>query len=75
MLAGEWRKTGLSVTNEVLRGDPAQQIVSSTAAVQADLIALATHGKSGMSAFWSSSVGPKVVTASKSPLLLIPVKK
>ena len=74
-LAGQWRKTGLSVTTEVLRGDPAQQIVASTAAVRADLIALATHGKSGMSAFWSSSVGPKVVSASKSPLLLIPVKK
>ncbi len=74
-LADLWRKTGLSVTTEVLRGDPAQQIIASTDAARADLIALATHGKSGMSAFWSSSVGPKVVSASKSPLLLIPVKK
>ena len=75
MLAAQWRKTGLSVTTEVLRGDPAQQILASAAAGQVDLIALATHGKSGMSAFWSSSVGSKVVSASKSPLLLIPVKK
>ncbi len=74
-LASQWRKTGLSVTTEVLRGDPAQQIVASATEIQADLIALATHGKSGMSAFWSSSVGPRVVGASKSPLLLIPVKK
>ncbi len=75
MLASQWRKTDLSVTTEVLRGDPAQQILACTASVQADLIALATHGKAGMSAFWSSSVGPKVITASRSPLLLIPVKK
>jgi nucleotide-binding universal stress UspA family protein len=74
-LAVQWRKTGLSVTTEVLRGDPAQQILANTDAVGADLIALATHGKSGMSAFWSSSVGPRVVSASKTPLLLIPVKK
>jgi nucleotide-binding universal stress UspA family protein len=75
ILAGEWRKKGLSVTTEVLRGDPAQQIVANTVNVGADLIALATHGKSGMSAFWSSSVGPRVVGSSETPLLLIPVKK
>lgn len=71
--AAEWRKTGLVVTYEVRRGSPAQQILA--AAAKVDLIVLATHGKSGMGAFWSSSVGPKVVSAARAPLLLIPVKK
>ena len=74
-LAAQWRKASLPVTTQVLRGDPAQQIVACADEVQADLIALATHGKSGMGAFWSSSVGPKVVTSTHIPLLLIPVKK
>ena len=74
-LAVQWRKASLPVTIQILRGDPAQQIVACASETQADLIALATHGKSGMSAFWSSSVGPKVVTSTHIPLLLIPVKK
>jgi nucleotide-binding universal stress UspA family protein len=74
-LAVQWRKDGLPVKTQVLRGDPAQQIVACAAEQQVDLIALATHGKSGMSAFWSSSVGPKVVASTQIPLLLIPVKK
>jgi nucleotide-binding universal stress UspA family protein len=74
-LAEGWRNAGLAVTIQVPRGDPAQQIVACAGEAEADLIALATHGKSGMSAFWSSSVGPKVVTTTHIPLLLIPVKK
>jgi nucleotide-binding universal stress UspA family protein len=74
-LAAEWRKVGVRVTTAVRRGDPAPQIVNGAVDVQADFIALATHGKAGMSAFWSSSVGPKVITSTHLPLLLIPVKK
>jgi nucleotide-binding universal stress UspA family protein len=74
-LAAEWRKTGLAVTIEVRRGDPAPLILTSARGIHAGLIVLATHGKSGMDAFWSGSVGPKVVSASRIPLLLIPVKK
>ncbi len=71
--AMEWRKAGLPVTCEVRRGAPAQQILA--AAAKADLVVLATHGKSGMGAFWAGSVGPKVVSGVHIPLLLIPVKK
>jgi nucleotide-binding universal stress UspA family protein len=72
-LALEWRKTGLTVTCEVRRGNIAQQILA--AAAKYDLIVLATHGKSGMGAFWASSVGPKVVSMAHMPLLLIPATK
>lgn len=74
-VAAQWRKPGLPIATQVLRGEPVQQILAGAGEVGADLIALATHGKSGMSAFWSSSVAPKVVTSTHLPLLLIPVRK
>lgn len=63
----------LSVTAEVHRGDPATTIVRTARRVKADLIVLGTHGKSGMDAFWSGSVAPKVSSRSHVPLLLVPV--
>jgi nucleotide-binding universal stress UspA family protein len=74
-LAVTWRATGLSVTTEVRRGDPAQQILLGAKSAGVGVIVLATHGKAGMDAFWSGSVGPKVVSSTHLPVLLIPVKK
>ena len=74
-LAAIWRTTGLTVTTEVRRGDPAQQILLGAKSTGVGLIVLATHGKAGMDAFWSGSVGPKVVSSTHLPVLLIPVKK
>jgi nucleotide-binding universal stress UspA family protein len=66
---------GLSVRADVHRGDPAKAIVRTARRVNADLIVLGTHGKSGMDAFWSSSVAPQVSSQSYVPLLLVPVRK
>jgi nucleotide-binding universal stress UspA family protein len=74
-MAAAWRTAGLTVTTEVRRGDPSQQILTAAKAAEADLIVLLTHGKSGLKAFWSGSVGPKVVSATHLPVLLIPIKK
>jgi nucleotide-binding universal stress UspA family protein len=74
-LAAQWRNANLVITTEVRRGDPAQQILAGAVSAQAGLLVLATHGKSGMDAFWSGSVGPKVISSTHVPLLLIPVKK
>jgi len=35
------------------------------------VLALATHGKAGLDALWSGSVGAKVVTRSANSLLLV----
>ncbi len=72
-LAEPWRKAGLAVATTIRRGDPAQQIVRFAPTIHADLIVLGTHGKAGMGAFWAGSVGPKVISATKTPLLLVPV--
>ena len=60
-------------TAEVARGDPSRTIAKVAGKVKADLIILGTHGKSGMDAFWSGSVPPKVSSHSKVPVLLVPV--
>jgi heterodisulfide reductase subunit A len=41
--------------------------------IGADLVVLATHRKSGMGAFWSGSVAPRVSSRLERPLLLVPV--
>lgn len=65
----------LAVTFEVRRGEPAQQIVLCADSLKSDLVFLGTHGKSGMNAFWSGSVAPKVLANLKRPVLLVPVGK
>ena len=58
----------------VRRGDPADSIVAIARQLQADVIVLATHGKSGMEAFWAGSVAHKVCSQCRIPILLVPVK-
>ena len=58
---------------DVYRGDPVATIVSAAEQKNIDLIVLATHGKTGMDAFWSGSVTPNVASNTFVPLLLVPV--
>jgi nucleotide-binding universal stress UspA family protein len=65
----------LNVSAEVKRGDPARQVVQSADANHSQLIVLGTHGKSGMNAFWTGSVAPKIVEQTQIPILLVPVRR
>jgi nucleotide-binding universal stress UspA family protein len=67
------RAAGVAVTAEVARGDPAPYLLNAAQHVGADLIVLGTHGKSGLQAFWSGSVAPKLSGRSHAPLLLVPL--
>ena len=64
---------GIAATAAVHRGDPAKVITNTAEKTQADLIVLATHGKTGMDAFWSGSATPTLTSRSNIPLLLVPV--
>jgi nucleotide-binding universal stress UspA family protein len=64
---------GIAVTTEVQRGEPAATITAAAKAVHADLIVMATHGKTHTDAFWSGSVTPRVSSKTRRPLLLVPV--
>ena len=43
--------------------------------MDADLIVMATHGRSQLGAFWAGSVAPRVSSRVKKPLLLVPVRE
>ncbi len=64
---------GITVTAEVGRGDPAQEVIKSADKQNSSMIILGTHGKKGMEAFWAGSVAPRIVAASTLPILLVPV--
>jgi nucleotide-binding universal stress UspA family protein len=72
-LLGELLDQGYNARAEVLRGDPAGEIIKSAQANNADLIVLATHGKSGMEAFLAGSFSHKLCSLCTTPLLLLPV--
>lgn len=66
---------GIHASAEVQRGDPAKEVVQSASVNDSRLIVLGTHGKSGMNAFWTGSVAPKIVEQTTLPILLVPVRR
>jgi nucleotide-binding universal stress UspA family protein len=67
--------SGLETTIEVARGRPESVIALAAQHPSIDLVVLATHGKTGVTAFWSGSLGARVCRACRRPLLLIPVSR
>ncbi len=65
---------GLPVTAEVARGEIAPAILDAARRTSADLIVIATHGRTTIGAFWSGSVTPKIVGQSAVPVLLVRVQ-
>ena len=69
------QRQGVAAAFHVLRGQPAEVIVDFAGQMSAAFIVLATHGRSGMDAFWEGSVAHRICSRSTIPLLLIPVGK
>lgn len=67
------RSQGIDASGHVLRGDPAEMITNAAKTGNVDLIVLATHGKTGMKAFWEGSVAHRICSFSRVPLLLTPI--
>jgi nucleotide-binding universal stress UspA family protein len=65
------RDKGLKVQPEVVTGNPAEEILHKSEAGRADLIVMASHGRSGLQRLWLGSVAIKVVHAAKVPVLLL----
>jgi len=66
--------TGVTAKANVLRGDPAREVIAAAEKTDADLVVLATHGKAGSEAFWSGSVAAKIIRDCSRPLLLVSAK-
>ena len=62
---------GLHVTCQVLRGRPADLIIERAEADKGTLIAMATHGRSGINRWMMGSVAEKVLRGTKAPLFLV----
>ena len=62
---------GLTVEIQVVAGSPATAILDSAKEAAADLIVMATHGRSGLQRFWMGSVALKVVQSAPIPVLLV----
>lgn len=62
---------GVPVTAEVARGDPARTIAAIANRRGSGLIVFGTHGRLGLSAFWTGGVAPEVADRTAVPILLI----
>jgi nucleotide-binding universal stress UspA family protein len=70
-LASALTRDGFNVTSEVAEGPVVEAIVSYVASVSADLIAMSTHGRTGIQRMFLGSVANRVVHESTVPVLLI----
>ena len=56
---------------KVLHGDPAETIIETTGGSYDSIVAMATHGRSGLGRWILGSVTDKVVRTSESPTLVV----
>ena len=70
-VAERLRTDRLDVQTYVVEGIPADQIVYVAQTGHADLIVMATHGRTGLRRIWLGSVASKVVHRSELPVLLV----
>lgn len=73
-IAKQLEKKGLKPTTAVLIGNPAAEIVHFATEEKADLIVMASHGRSGVSHWAIGSVAEKVFRASDIPIMLVKPK-
>jgi nucleotide-binding universal stress UspA family protein len=62
---------GVSVEREVRVGSPAAAILDFAESAQVDLIAMATHGRTGLQRWVYGSVAEKVLSGAQHPLVLV----
>ena len=72
-VAGRWRKRKLAAHIQVAYGKDAVQICDFARKKKFNLIAMATHGRTGLSRFALGSVADKVLRCSRVPVMLFRV--
>jgi len=71
LAADRFRHAGLRVDRQTVLGDPASEIVDQSHAAKIDLVAMSTHGRSGLSRWVMGSVAERVLRHAGVPLLLV----
>jgi nucleotide-binding universal stress UspA family protein len=70
-VAAELRTKGVRVTTTVRQGEPVEQILAAARAAEADLIAMTTHGRSGLSRLLFGSIAAAVLTRAEIPVFMM----
>ena len=70
-IVSELRARGVRVTTQVRRGEPPAEILAGAKAAGADLIAMTTHGRSGLGRLLFGSVAEAVLRHSEIPVFLM----
>ncbi len=74
--AGEsLRKKGASTKVKVAVGDPADEIIKAADEINADIIAMSSHGRSGLGRWAFGSVADKVLRGGNKPVLVVKAPK
>ena len=74
-IAAALEETGVHVTTEVRRGEPVDEILAGAKAAGADLIAMTTHGRSGLSRLLFGSVAEVVLRQTEIPVFMMRLTK
>lgn len=69
-LADNLKQEGIAASTAVVQGQPVDEIMNYASKNQVDLIAMSTHGGSGISRFAFGSVADRVIRYSAAPLLI-----
>lgn len=70
-VAAELRVKGVRATTEVRRGEPVAEILEGARDAEADLIAMTTHGRSGLGRLLFGSVAEAVLRQAEIPVFLM----
>lgn len=71
----EFAQPGVETSSEVRFGNPPNEIISYAHDIKADLIAMCTHGRSGIARWTYGSVADRVLRVAECPILLVRAKK
>jgi nucleotide-binding universal stress UspA family protein len=67
----DFRQAGYPVSVEIRFGEPAEEILAASQSRQVDMIAMTSHGRTGLSRLVSGSVAQQVLTKASVPVLLL----
>jgi nucleotide-binding universal stress UspA family protein len=72
-LAEKIRASGIGAIAEVRRGETVDELAADTGEHHDGLVVVATHGRAGLQAIWSSSVATRLLRRTRAPILLVPI--
>ena len=74
-VGGRLRQSGIAAESVVRLGNAAEEIIDFTDKIGADLVAMSTHGRSGIGRWVFGSVAERVLHSGNKPLLLVRAQK